>query len=97
MNNDIKSTVEQHPKLSLKVNQDEIHRIMRDGVESGSLWITPRSEYYRVCPTGEVESLLYNFLLVNFGTETWVNQSKKNWKIKNYGDVAKVIRHFGEL
>jgi hypothetical protein len=62
----------------------------------GRLWVTPRLKCYCVCPTGEAETLLYNFLCSNFGTETGIDQSRKYWNIESYGDVAKIIRRFGE-
>ncbi len=96
MNSDVKSTVEQCSHLALKVNKGERHRIIRGGMGRDSLWITPRTKCYCVCPTGEVEMLLYNFLCSHFGTETGIDQSRKYWNIENYGDVAKVIRHFDE-
>lgn len=96
MNSDVKATVEQCPTLRLQLNKGERHRIMRNGIKSGSLWITPMRNGYCVCPTGVVETLLYDFLCSNFGTETGVDQNRKYWNIENYGDVAKVIRRFGE-
>ena len=97
MNNDVKATVEQCPKLQLRLNKGERHRIMHSGIRSGSLWITPRLNCYCVCPTGEAEPPLYDFLCSHFGTETGTDQNRKYWNIENYGDVAKVIRRFGEL
>lgn len=57
MNNVVKATVEQCPKLELQINKGERHRIIHSGIRSGSLWITPRLKSYCVCPTGEVETL----------------------------------------
>ena len=97
MNADVESTVKRCPMLNLKLNKGERHRIMRNGSGRGSLWVTPRLNCYCVCPTGDVETLMYNFLCGHFGPETGIDQSRKYWDIKDYGDVAKVIRHFGEL
>ena len=97
MNTDIESTVEQCAMLNLQINKGERHRIMRKGSGRGSLWVTPRLTCYCVCTTGEVEALLYDFLCSHFGPETGLDQSRKYWNIRDYGDVAKVIRHFGEM
>jgi hypothetical protein len=96
MNKEIESTVAQCQLLKVKENIGARHRISHSGVRSGSLWVTPMVKCYCVCPTGEVETLLYNYLCSHFGTETGVDQSRKYWNIENYGDVAKVIRRFGE-
>jgi hypothetical protein len=97
MNSLIKSTVENCRKLHLQLNKGERHRITRDGVGRGSLWVTPRVECFCVCPTGEVEQLLYGFLRAHYGPEAGVDQNKKYWNIEESADVAQVIRYFDDL
>jgi hypothetical protein len=98
MNKDIKAIVEQYSALHLKVNKGERHRIMRSGIGRGSLWITPRTNWYSVTLGGkEVEALMYNFLHTHFGAEDGEDYKGrwKWWNITDLGDVAKIIRHFG--
>lgn len=97
MDENIKATVAKCPKLEMQLNVGERHRIMRSDVTRGSLWVTPRVSCYRVSTTGEVATLLYNFLCSNFGTETGVDQNRKYWNIEQFRDVAEVIHRFDEI
>lgn len=85
--------------LHFQVNKGERHRIMRSGIKRGSLWVTPRNNWYCVETTGEVESLMHHFLHTHFGAESGEDYKGrlKWWNITDFGDVAKVIRRFGEL
>jgi hypothetical protein len=96
MNNDIKSTVAKCPQLTLQLNKGERHRVMRSGLRRGSLWVTPRMNGYNVLLSGEADGLLCNFMRSHFGAETGEDQGYKYWNITDYGDVAKIIRRFGE-
>ncbi len=98
MNIKIKAIVEQCPMLHFQVNKGEIHRIMRSGIVRGSLWVTPRVNYYTVTPTGEVATRIYDFMCSHFGAETGEDHKGrwKYWNIREIGDVSKIIRHFGE-
>ena len=97
MDEHINSEVKQCLLLTLQVNKGERHRIMHSGVRRGSLWVTPRVNYYCVALSGkEIEALLYNFLRRNFGDENGVDQDRKYWNISDIGNVTKVIRRFGE-
>lgn len=96
MNTDVEATVKQCPLLTLQVNLGERHRIMRRGMGRGSLWVTPYVSTYLVVVTGEAETLLYSFLCSHFGAELGESQGKKYWKINDIGDVAKIIRRFGQ-
>jgi predicted restriction endonuclease len=84
--------------LDMKVNKGKRHRIMRSGISSGSLWVTPGTEYYYIAPTGEVGALMYDFLHSHFGdgTDEKPKGRWKYWKIRGIEEVSKIIRHFGE-
>jgi hypothetical protein len=73
---------------------------MRSSIRRGSLWVTPRTNGYRVLLTGEeVKERMYNFLCSHFGKETGEDHKDRKWKywnIRDIGDVSKIIRHFGE-
>ena len=98
MDRTIKAIVEQCPMLRVQVNKGERHRIMHNGIRRGSLWVTPRTHWYCVEPTGEVGALMYNFLHDHFGPETGEDYKGrwKYWDIKGIGDVSTIIRRFGE-
>ncbi len=80
--------------LRLQINKGERHRIMRNGVRRGSLWVTPGTNCYCVCVTGETEAILYDFLRSDFGAETGEDQGKKYWNVISIKDVDKIIRQF---
>ena len=98
MNREIQAIVKQYPMLTLQVNKGERHRIMRNGIRRGSLWISPRINAYSITPTGEVASLMDHFLRSNFGPETGEDYKGrwKYWKISDIADVSSIIRHFAE-
>ena len=96
MNADIESLVGKYPILTVRLNKGERHRIMRSDIRRGSLWVTPRSNWYSVCVTGEVEGLMYNFLCSTFRSEDGEDQGRKYWNIGDIGDVSKIIRRFGQ-
>jgi hypothetical protein len=97
MNRDIKSIVEQCPLLHIKLNKGERHRIMRNGIGRGSLWVTPKSYYNSVTTTGEVATLINDLLCRHFGAETGEDHHNyKYWNNLKIGDVSEIIRYFGK-
>ena len=97
MNTNINAAVNNCPLLNLDVHEDGLHRISRNGLSKGSLWIRIKTTGYTVCITGEVKTLMNNFMLTNFGSETSIVQGKIYWSnINDIGDVSKIIRRFGE-
>ena len=94
MDSNIKSTIEQCSKLRLQVNKGERHRIMHSAVKRGSLWVEPRRRSYNILPTGEVKSLLHDFIFSRFGPEKGESRPGKYWELSNCNDVAEVIRRF---
>jgi len=95
MNPNIKAVVDICPRLSIKINVGNRHRIMNYDIRRGSLWIRPRRNDYFLLVTGDVEGFLYNFLKQNFGPHIGEDQGRKYWSIQNIGDVEKIIRFFG--
>lgn len=96
MDKKIEKIIEGKSNLKLKLNKGERHRIIHNNVKRGSLWFTPRVNGYSVCPTGEVESLLYHFLTQRFGKETGIDQTRKYWNIGSIQDVASIVEEFSK-
>jgi len=97
MNTEVKSIVGKCPMLRLQLNKGERHRIMRGDIRRGSLWVIPRSNWYSVFVTGEVEGLMYNFLCSTFGHEAGEDQGRKYWNIGDIEDVSKIVHRFDKM
>lgn len=95
MSNSIPSIVRKSSNLDLQINLGNRHRITRQGMEWGSLWITPQTNSFRVLISGEVDRMLYPFLHEQFGEEHGLDQNKKYWKIDDIAKVATIIDRFG--
>jgi hypothetical protein len=95
----IKSAIETHLELSLKLNKGEHHRIMKTGW-TGSLWIFKTETLgYRVETTGSVGTRLNpeikNFLKRDFDRETV--KGYKIWYVDTAGEVRKIIDIYGRI
>lgn len=80
----------------MKVNKGNRHRITRQDVRRGSLWVTPHANDFKVLVSGEVDPMLLGFLRAQFGLEAGEDQNKKYWKIENIQKVASVIERFDQ-
>lgn len=99
MDKDIKSMVDAQPKLSLKLNKGEHHRIMKIGWD-GSLWIfKTETRGYRVETTGSVGTRLNprikNLLKKDYDHET--AKGYKIWFVETIGEVKKIIEIYGQI
>ena len=96
MNINIRSTIDGCQRLSLQVNKGSRHRITRSDVRRGSLWVTPRTNNFKVLVSGEVGPILFDYLRSHFGTEAGEDQNKKYWDIEDIQKVASIIKRFDQ-
>jgi hypothetical protein len=99
MDGSIKSAVDVQPEMSLKLNKDEHHRIMKTGWH-GSLWIfKTEMRGYRVETTGSVGTRLNpeirNFLGRDYYRETV--KGYKIWFVDTADEVKKIIDIYGRI
>ena len=93
----IEKAVSHHPKLSLKVNKGEHHRIMKTGW-LGSVWIVESKRSYRVETTGDVGKYLNGEIIKLHGQNAGENtKGYKYWYIDSVDDVEKIIEIYGRL
>lgn len=95
LNSNIKSVVSRYPLLSVQLNVGDRHRIVHSGLQRGSLWIRPRARDFRVLVTGEAETVLYHYMLNDFGPHVGEDQGRKFWIVPDVQDVEHIISQFG--
>ena len=95
MNPRIKSAVNQHPILSIKLNKGMRHRIMKIGI-GGSLWVTPQTSCFWLVITGEVDSILYGVIKRRNGEYEGEDQGHKYWHISRIEEIEEIIHIFGK-
>jgi hypothetical protein len=99
MDKSIKSAVDKHSQLSLKLNKGEHHRIMKTGWH-GSLWIyKTENRGYRVETTGSVGEHLNpeirNFLGRDYDRITV--KGYKIWFVDTANEVRKIIDIYSRI
>ena len=93
---EINAAVQRYPNLRLQVNKGEIHRIRKDGITSGSLWLEKQRECYRLQLTGEVIPLLTDYVIKQVGDPAYVDKGYNVWRLPFDGSMEKIMRKLAE-
>ena len=97
MNPNIKSVLNSCNNLSIKVNSGEKYRIMKSGIKSGSLWLEVQHEAYRLKLTGEVKSLLQNFVNKHTRIKPSDDQGSPVWHLPFNGYMESIVKKLNEF
>ncbi len=93
---EINDAVNRHPNLRLQVNKGERHRITRQGISRGSLWLEKQTEYYRLKLTGDIAVALQGDVRLLVGEPALVDQGVDVWRLPFDGTMEKIIRRLSE-
>jgi hypothetical protein len=93
---EINAVVQRYPNLRLQVNKGERHRIIKNGVSRGSLWLAKQSERYRLKLTGDIAAALRGYVLAIAGDPAYADQGVDVWHLPFDGTMEKIIWKLAE-
>lgn len=93
---EINAAVQRYPNLHLQVNKREIHRVRRNEITSGSLWLEKQMQGYRLQLTGEMVPLLTAYVIEQVGEPAYVDKGYDVWRLPFDGTMEKIIRRVAE-
>jgi hypothetical protein len=93
---EINAAVQQYPNLRLQVNKHEYHRVTKNGVSRGSLWLAKQSECYRLKLTGDIAVALRGYVLAIAGDPAYADQGVDVWRLPFDGSMEKIMRKLAE-
>lgn len=96
MISEIHEAVNRYPNLRLQENEGERHRIMKDGVSNGSLWLEKQTKCYRLKLTGDIAVALQGDVRSLVGEPALVDQGVDVWRLPFDGTMEKIIRRLSE-
>jgi hypothetical protein len=97
MNSNIQAVINSCEKLQLQVNTGDRHRITKDTISSGSLWLEVQSETYRLKLTGGVKTALESYVNLTAGAPTVEDQGNPVWHLPFTGLMEKIIHKLNKI
>ena len=97
MNSNIKAALNSCDNLKCKENAGGRFRITKAGIPTGSLWLEVQQECYRLKLTGEVKSVLMNY--VNNSTELkhTEDQGDPVWHLPFSGLMEDIVQQLNKI